>query len=829
MSEIFVKIDDKFSKPHNGKLITKIEVSPNEKYFVTYSEEDHSIVGWNIDDINEGQLKSDCHIRIPNDNIRQIYISDDKKLAYIEFGHLEIYDMMNNHKIKIDCDIGEYYSYCTFNLKSELILYSGNDDYNLVLVYSTQTKNNEWKCQRIHKMPKDFDLISISKYDKIYLFSNNSIFEWNLINEKGIKIFGTDEEMKYYTPELRISSNEKFICTRIKDKVFIYSVELEIPIVSLNINNDIQLYDIIYRTGLIHLLLPLLLPLLSNSKIRNSIMEHCWKECLNRLNKNDQEFQIENLLKNIQFTTKYALIILDGYIWKIKLEENASNMNFIFENSEDDDSNEYWYFDNESYETYENLNIHLFNPYMDNIHALFQKVISNFIMKRELTLIQGLIKWEINNINDSGIELQIFSYVDFNKWDLICKRVENFSIFVNIFLLGIELFDNDDIVLITTIGLFIYHLNKNNKSITLRYFYHMKSYYMRDLLHYYRKIFSKSILPLSNCSSFEISDGWVLDVKNNKESLLKYGVELLSFAIKDQRLKLIDDIYKKCINYFEQDLRNNRMFLSIITSTMPLLNEYFPDYVSRYSLEILMITDYHFYDIKYQHSKLHLDSFQYPQILNLTNSILWLKYNMWIGKLSETHLILFIVIQLLSLFIILIFLPIYFVMFYILSKYLYINDFYTNGALSLYFEIIKLFSKRKTTPVITFMIPYINFVNYPKDYNWFWELISPQPSPFVNTISNDIYKTLDGEALINFKWNMYGKIYHSIIWIGFMALLGCFNAAAKIPKQYIGDDVLNHLLIASIILGFIHLSFEVRQLIYKPERWMKDIGNWFGI
>ncbi|PKK75984.1 hypothetical protein RhiirC2_735396, partial [Rhizophagus irregularis] len=60
-----------------------------------------------------------------------------------------------------------------------------------------------------------------------------------------------------------------------------------------------------------------------------------------------------------------------------------------------------------------------------------------------------------------------------------------------------------------------------------------------------------------------------------------------------------------------------------------------------------------------------------------------------------------------------------------------------------------------------------------------------------------------------------------------MALLGCFNAAAKIPKQYIGDDVLNHLLIASIILGFIHLSFEVRQLIYKPERWMKDIGNWF--
>jgi hypothetical protein len=105
--------------------------------------------------------------------------------------------MMNNHQIELDCDIGEYNSYCTFNLKGEFILYSRNDD-NLIFVYSTQTINNKWKCKRIYKIPKDFDLISISKYDKIYLFSNNSIFEWNLITEKSIKIFDNEEEMKYY-------------------------------------------------------------------------------------------------------------------------------------------------------------------------------------------------------------------------------------------------------------------------------------------------------------------------------------------------------------------------------------------------------------------------------------------------------------------------------------------------------------------------------------------------------------------------------------------------------------------------------------------------------
>ncbi|PKY36971.1 hypothetical protein RhiirB3_460898, partial [Rhizophagus irregularis] len=42
---------------HNGKPITKIEISPNEKYFITYSKEDHSIIGWNVEDIDKVQLK----------------------------------------------------------------------------------------------------------------------------------------------------------------------------------------------------------------------------------------------------------------------------------------------------------------------------------------------------------------------------------------------------------------------------------------------------------------------------------------------------------------------------------------------------------------------------------------------------------------------------------------------------------------------------------------------------------------------------------------------------------------------------------------------------
>jgi WD40 repeat protein len=74
----YEKIDD---KPHNGKPITKIEISTNEKYLVTYSENDRSIVGWNVEDVDKDQPKSE--LKVNDVNVRQMCFSDDKKLAYI--------------------------------------------------------------------------------------------------------------------------------------------------------------------------------------------------------------------------------------------------------------------------------------------------------------------------------------------------------------------------------------------------------------------------------------------------------------------------------------------------------------------------------------------------------------------------------------------------------------------------------------------------------------------------------------------------------------------------------------------------------------------------
>jgi hypothetical protein len=107
-----------------------------------------------------------------------------------------------NKKIALNLDTNianPKYCYCTFNLKGEFILYSvfyvhsvlGN--HKIIWIYSTQTKN-KWKCKRFYRIPEDYELISISKYDNVYLVSNDYIHVWNINTEKSVKIFSNNKD-----------------------------------------------------------------------------------------------------------------------------------------------------------------------------------------------------------------------------------------------------------------------------------------------------------------------------------------------------------------------------------------------------------------------------------------------------------------------------------------------------------------------------------------------------------------------------------------------------------------------------------------------------------
>ncbi|GBB97694.1 hypothetical protein RclHR1_03040011 [Rhizophagus clarus] len=752
--------------------ITLIEISPNGKYLVTYSKNDFSIVGWNVD---ESSLEPYQKLRLSNE-IDKICVSDDKILVCLYHDKVDaryiiegIYDMeQKNLKIILNFN-SPYCNYCIFNLKGEFILCCDDKIY----IYSKQIKNNTWKCKRIYMIPEDHKLIGISKYDKLYLSSDNTIYESNIIitekiiKEKIIKIFGSDEKINN---KARISNNEMFICIRINNKIIIFSNELEIPIVSLDIiNNDTQLYNLIHHTGLISLLLPLI-----NDSI---IMENCWNEFLHPLNENDQlskEYQTESFSLNIRTTTEYAFGILDGNIWMIKLEKILAKMVLTHEDYDDGDI-ENWYFDDnlKINKTYDHLNILLFNSYLykDTIHTLFNDVIDrNREYKSELIHTHNLIKWVINIQNGDKFMLKVFKKINVNsQWDepeLICTRVEklNLNDQDHIKLLGIKSHDDNNIIVLTTKGLFIYHFNENNKSISLNYY----CYFEINQLVEFKEKFLEPTLPVSNYDSFKHCNEWVSYVKNDKESLLKHGGALLTFGIKEHKLDLMEDIYKKCINYFKEDSRNNIMFLSIITSTMPLLNKYYPGYISRYSSGTTMIID----NMEYKNNKLHLyPFFHHSQIISSS----WEKYDL---------------------------------IFYIFN---YIKN--------------ELKSLNRNSPSIILMNPYIKFINYPQEYKWYEELIKPQPSPFVETINEDIYKTWSGESLINFKWNTYGKYYYFTIWTCFTILLGFFTAAVATPQQNIDENARKLFLIITFVLGIILLNYEVRQFIYNPKKWVFDLSG----
>ena len=396
-------------------------------------------------------------------------------------------------------------------------------------------------------------------------------------------------------------------------------------------------------------------------------MEYCWKECLDRLKRNLEEYQTESLSKVPSFlfniANKYVFGILDGYIWKIKF---GREINLLFKIPDELDNendkiiegwNMYLGFNKDSNDDAKEINdkhsnIHLCIKFIQEIisdlleftEAVEQAKITSSKHKKELKTEpsdQDLIKWEIQT-GYREIKLQVFKRINIiNEWVLICTRVENFNFYYTNFLYEVKLLNDNDIILITEIGLFIYHFNEDNQYISLNYFNrmdlytgdHFNSSRLLERLQYYKEVFSKTTLPLPNYKSFILNDEWISSVKDNKKILLKYGAELLSFAIKEHRLELIDEIYGNCMTHFKNDLRNNKMFLSIITSTLPLFNEYYPEYISRYSLETIMIVDSSFYNIEHQNSNLHLCSFQHPQIVNLTRSILWSKYQILMSKL----------------------------------------------------------------------------------------------------------------------------------------------------------------------------------------------------
>ncbi|GET53642.1 hypothetical protein GLOIN_2v1767492 [Rhizophagus irregularis DAOM 181602=DAOM 197198] len=284
-------------------------------------------------------------------------------------------------------------------------------------------------------------------------------------------------------------------------------------------NNDIQLYNFMNHTGLF--LLPSLFYYTPDKGIWNSI-KYCW----NNKYKNGSNQTLFD--KPTDEQTKFVFGILNGRVWKSKFDEKMPKTNFSSEysdelNRENNKIIEYNDNDKINKETYEHSNIHL---YMDTVSTLFQKAITIGDINRynySTKLIGNLIKWDIHVCNGK-IDLAVFNKHN-TEWNLINVRIENYYYPYKYYKYLSDFKNNHQLI---ASSLF------NNNDIVIKY--------MEKILQHYKRIFSKSTLPLPNYDSFRLN-GWVSDVINNKSSFLKYGGELLKFAINEHNGSIIFGIF----------------------------------------------------------------------------------------------------------------------------------------------------------------------------------------------------------------------------------------------------------------------------------------------
>jgi hypothetical protein len=102
-------------------------------------------------------------------------------------------------------------------------------------------------------------------------------------------------------------------------------------------------------------------------------------------------------------------------------------------------------------------------------------------------------------------------------------------------------------------------------------------------------------------------------------------------------------------------------------------------------------------------------------------------------------------------------------------------------------------------------------------------LSQPKFILFCNIDNNSLYRWWNFAAIIDFKWKTFGRLYYFLIWLFYTIFFACFAIASTFTDIY-----KKSLYITTVILGFIHLTFEIRQCFQDWKNYFRDPLNLFG-
>ncbi|RIA96285.1 hypothetical protein C1645_733380 [Glomus cerebriforme] len=845
--------NDNPRNPHGGNRISSVSVSPREKSeksdgleklvrpeksdgLVKSDESEKSEKSFESDE-SEDILEEPIIIKVNDSKIVCYYILKDNSLL---IDKVIVFQMSNHRQIKFNPPIKYLTNSMIYFFKKNDIIVAFNC--NNLLVYSK--KDGELNLISSHELSDNIigGIIDVDN-NNIWAISSNYLFQWDAetLQLKFSYLLGfTAIRNGNINKRLTVISKGNSIVVKYYNEIAIYSMGIHFPIRNIRIKGSITKVELLCEAQNNNYLLAFNLPkkdekqkiilyhisdinkppvdaskIFNDGKSKNNFILYEYNSesknafglvdgkiiCINLSNMNWHKFFVLHMFDDIVFSW-------NNYLCQTSKNDcnDIDTLNQTFEINDCNDTDTL----NQTFEINDCNDTFIISD-MKNIRSLFSKAKKHESLHIDISLKDQKYKWRISRM-DSKFKFSVYLDEEVcSKEILVQNRLRNWRIL-----------NNNALALRFSSNLIILEYDRN-KSIIIKYWYY------KDKLNI--KEFSGPILPIMDVEAVRKDKKlknnkyfhaiWlkiITDIIEDDRCLVKYGPNLLPILIKSSDPSLtcyIESIYNKCMKLVKEDPNRNLKFLNIITSSMNDLCKKYPAYLSKFNSEMFMFLDpsnekinnnkdyFHFHTFSqeieiYKTSRLS-ESFKLLKSLELLELFENAK-----GYKNKMYNIIITIVYML-------FLPFLFIWY--LFNYLVDLFYYLDNEI-------------KAKQYIVLIVPYINHSCYPLEYNLWKEIFYyPQSSEFVNTCKKEFYTNWNGEAVINFKWKRFGRIYYIVIWLIFIVFLVCFTIAS-FPTNSISQETRIKLYQTSIAFGFFHLIFELRQFIWSPQKYI-SIWNVF--
>ncbi|UZO27119.1 uncharacterized protein OCT59_019325 [Rhizophagus irregularis] len=796
MSHSSIKVDDNID---------------NIDYFVIYSSEDKSILGWLVNENDNRQSKYSAHY-VNQKNVELLKLYKNYLLCYYEkndeYCLIDLSIDLNNVKYLFRLRNLEHENIFSIKKNSigflsngssgpiHLVVVSLNEEAkkaknHKIYLYSfedkPETANGIWKCFQ------QYDIENVNEDDFVHCF----VYQTKLFLFNGFQLMTQYDLLKMMTCTKCTCENQYFL---FDDKLRNYYADKDKRSVNIVINK-------------------------SQTLIALNI---CGK--VNIFSMKNEENAMENGMENGMWISKYVenkkdyipmefVTLKDDSEGLIIYNIDDKDKKYIlldpFQTSDDDAIDITQYINNGN--GINNININnnqnfdiKFNKKLEKNNWITDKLKDQTILNKELnktyhsniyTLpifndIKDMLK---NEIKEDNLEGKLLKFViENNSKDYIIKgskKSQNDESNENDEndgrktvlkyscndVISYKQLNNQDLALITKSEILIYTIYEN-EDLGLRYcrcnkgikdIEECSSLPPPDFSHLFKNIVKYQKYKNVECEKYE---RYFLSIINNPVEFSRFYLEMLSKII-DEKIDesfiefAVKSIFDKVIKLIEDDSENpNYMFPFINLNLFDLSNHFYSNLIMKYISCKSLILD--------------------PTCLSIINSTSPYKA-------------------------------------YSREVYIKKSSFIT----SLVKDIIKPIKQEKT-PAIRLIIPFSEFCD-DKDKKSFWNKFLNEDRSFLfsNIDTDNFYRWWNFAAIIDFKWRNFGKKYYLIIWV-FYAMFFLFFALASTLKYDYSNNALDNediFFIISIILGLIHLIFEIRQCLPDPRNYFYDPWNYLDI